>query len=169
MSTTQETPKSYNTRNNPEYNPQFWGDSLEQMWETFPGMWDDSIDPRKNERKRIFKEVIKTFNHLLIKNVIATGHAYTLPMKVGKLTVLKIIPKTKAVDFKKTKELGQTVYHTNRHSHGYKAFYKWIKSQPHSFVQNRGLYKFIPSKTARSQLAYAIRENNTILNYHDAT
>jgi len=140
---------------------------IENLWESYPNK--DKIPGKTiRDKKRKFKEIIKSFNFLSIKFIVDTGYALILPKRVGRFIVVKRKSgKKKYVDLNFFQKTGIKRYHSNKHSEGYYARFKWLKRSPYSLVNNRSIYKFTPFKVARSYLANCIKNRNTIHHYYE--
>lgn len=136
---------------------------------TIHDLWDDY--PHKDKiTKSKFKKIIQTANYLTVKQAIYTGEGYVLPKRCGIFSVRK--GKTKAsrkkyIDFNHFRKTGEKIYHRNKHSEGWFAKFQWTLAYPLSVIKNHQFYKFKPSKVHKSNLAKAIREDNTIIKYYE--
>ncbi len=77
-----------------------------------------------NISKDDYTLIAKTFNNILMNEIIETGKAFSLPAGLGNLTILKKKPFDKAkFDYKLYKETGQKLWTKNMHSEGLVAVY----------------------------------------------
>lgn len=99
-----------------------------------------------------FSKVIQECNDLLGVKVIDNTLGVRLPENMGYLAVTRYKSKRRNVDYKKTKELGQTIYHTNFHSYGYNNRIQWFSNQI-TICKFHQIYKFIPERKVSRDLA----------------
>jgi len=100
-----------------------------------------------------YLQVIECFNKKLAK-ILLDGQLIKMPFNLGELVIYK-----KKVNFDKLKldyghwrkTGGEKIYHTNRHSDGYHAYYHWGKSLCH--ITHKSLYKFSPCRQNSRTLA----------------
>jgi hypothetical protein len=94
-----------------------------------------------------FKSIVSTSNELISQRVLHNVQGYKLSESLGYIAVkrYKAKPGKRSVDFKRSKELGTIVYHTNFHSHGYKARITWYTAKV-SNCKYINIYKFIPDR-----------------------
>jgi hypothetical protein len=116
---------------------------------------------------KTYKEVIWAYNEFISTKMIEEGSEIVLPRRLGTLRVKrrKTNPNQKRIDFKKTRELGQTVYHTNKHSEGDYGIFIWNKRKPQAVFANKQIYKLQMTRTNKRNLSKAIKERNTISKY----
>lgn len=115
-----------------------------------------------------FRDVCKTFNHLLVKSAIETGNIYKLPLRLGTISARKRkASKGKKIDMLHFFKTGERIYHKNRHSEGYYAQLFWDKSSPQCIVTNTGLIKYVPTRYHKRYLSSAIRDRNLIVKYFE--
>jgi hypothetical protein len=113
-----------------------------------------------------YKLILDTFHKLVSKNIIELGTRYTLPHKLGVLSIRRKKNKPKKViDFHKTKLYGETIYHNNYHSEGQYCFYHWEKEFPYAIFTYKQLYEFEPTRFNKRTLAKGIKEKNTLNKY----
>lgn len=134
--------------------------TLIDIYESYPYKERDS---KYYVDKKTYVELNKDFYQLLMIYLITTGNTYKFPSGFGHIKVRKRRQTSDRIDFKKTRELGKTIYFTNMHSNGYYARFKWYKSKV--YLQNKNMYKFVPVRAMKRLLAKEIKDNNTILNY----
>lgn len=90
-----------------------------------------------------FSTIINECNETSAIKVLDNISGYKMPEQMGYLAVTKFKPKRRQVDFNKTKQIGQTVYHTNFHSFGYSPHIQWFSSQI-TKCKFHQIYKFKP-------------------------
>ena len=125
--------------------------------------------------QRVINAAVFDLNKRLVKNMILKNKFISLPYNLGNLAILKHQPKVKrkengnlnlAIDYGETNKLWRDnpeakdnrryVYHTNSHSGGYIASFKWLKSR--AKTKNIFGYKFVPVKQAKRDLAKAMKD-----------
>lgn len=139
---------------------------LEEVWNSYPNK-DELPFKTTAEKKRKFKEVLKTFNYLFMKAVVDTGYSYRLPSRNGRILVVKRKSKRKIPDMAHYRKTGVWRYHDNKHTDGYYASIRWLKYPPYSIVRNASIYKFRPSTGMKKYLYHSITENNTMIKYYE--
>lgn len=121
--------------------------SIRQMYIYYKSLYDkeDIVD------YKIFARIIKKCNKELINQIVNYSEKVTLPYRLGDLQICKFKrsfnqPKNKwKIDYKKTKELGFTVYHDQEY------IYKWCWKKHYAIVKNKTGYKFSANRgTARA-------------------
>lgn len=103
-----------------------------------------------------FVKIINQGNEVSAAKVLDNTAGYKIPEHMGYLAVTRYKSKKRNVDFKRTKELGQTVYHTNFHSYGYTGRIQWFSSQIVRCKFHQ-IYKFIPERKVSRELAKKIK------------
>jgi hypothetical protein len=125
--------------------------------------------------QRVINAAVFNLNKRLIDNMILKNKFINLPYNLGNLAILKRQPEIKrkkngnlslAIDYGETNKLWNEdpearknrryVYHTNSHSGGYIASFKWLKSR--AKTKNIFGYKFVPVKQAKRDLAKAMKD-----------
>lgn len=143
------------------------------MWDNFPHK--DRMD------KELYKNIISTFNHMLMRDIIDNGAIRKMPYGLGALLVHKRSLYGRFTDkaeeyvktrlpihyasYRKTKEKFLLNY---RHTNNYVASIRWTKKIGCT-LKTRALYAFRPLKVFRKYIAYSVREKNTIEKYWDLT
>lgn len=116
----------------------------------------------------LYQAVNRRINELVAESLImGEMHKLILPERLGEIEIVKRrTPKgaNRAVDYKKTKELGHVVYHNNRHSNKYFAKFKYDRYK--AVFTNKSIYFFKPVRAVTRNLSKAIKEHNTILKYN---
>jgi hypothetical protein len=102
--------------------------------------------PYKQYRKLLVKAM-----QVLVNEVVLKSRDLALPKSLGVLRIEKKhvvydIKKLK-VDFAKTKETGQKVYHLNGHTDGFYVRWKWAKAT--ALIKNKKIYCFKPTRANR--------------------
>lgn len=91
----------------------------------------------------VFRQVCYSFNKKLAKRVLDGFHTQ-LPGHMGFIRIVGKRTDNKSIDFKSTKEMGETIYHDNRHTDGNYYFWNWKK--PNHLVKNMQHYSFYPTR-----------------------
>jgi len=125
--------------------------------------------------QKVINAAVFDLNRRLMENMIMNNKFINLPYNLGNLAILKYQPKVRrkkngnlslAIDYGETNKLWKDnpeakdnrryVYHTNRHSGGYIASFKWLKSR--AKTKNIFGYKFVPVKQVKRDLAKAMKD-----------
>ena len=115
----------------------------------------------KPVNERTFRDVCCSYNKKLANRVLAGFHTQ-LPYHMG---FIRIVGRQGnidrlSIDFKATKELGETIYHDNRHTDGKYFFWDWRK--PNHLVKNMQYYTFLPTSGKKGN---SLKEKlNAVLN-----
>lgn len=121
-------------------------------------------------------DILREFNTIVVDKIINDSYEFKMPCNLGYLRIKKVKQKFKTdengkiitrnlcPDWKKTKELWnkdpiakknkKLIYHLNKHSSSY--YYKWYWDRITSTVKNQSLYKFIPVRQNKKDLAKAV-------------
>jgi hypothetical protein len=117
----------------------------------------DSLPIKEKISKELYISIMKEFFSLLTTKVIVDRKRIKLPynldihrIKKGRLKN-QIRPR---IDFNKTKQLKQTIYHLNNHSFGF--YYRWYWEKSHIPLKNKNFYKFELTKKNNLLLAKEI-------------
>lgn len=117
---------------------------LKDIWEFYKKEYPEGIKDYK-----VFTEVLKKSNLEILKVITEESKLFKLPYRLGVLGIKKFersykVPKNKrAVDWKRTKEEGTIIYHTQ------KWLYNWYWDKSECRVQNKTVYKFIACRKAK--------------------
>ena len=105
-----------------------------------------------------FKEwsaILKTYNSLLLEEILETGDKLKLPYGFGALSITKKKNKRETtvtrngveekiiilpVDWKRSKEEGKRIYHLNHHTNGYR--YSWIWFAKEAMMRCNNIWTF---------------------------
>lgn len=98
-----------------------------------------------------FSEIIQLCNEVSALKVLENTSGYKIPENMGYLAVNRYKSKKRSIDYKKTKEFGTIIYHTNFHSYGYKSRVQWFSSQI-VHCKFHQIYKFIPERKMSREL-----------------
>ena len=115
----------------------------------------------KTVNERTFRDVCCSYNKKLADRVLAGFHTQ-LPYHMGFIRIVGRQGNVDrlSIDFKATKELGETIYHDNRHTDGKYFFWDWRK--PNHLVKNMQHYTFLPTSGKKGN---SLKEKlNAILN-----
>lgn len=122
-------------------------------------------------------EILAKFHERVFEDIVFEGNIFYLPFNLGSVYITKRKPKvefdedfniiktTAALDFKGMRDLWESdpeakaaktkVYHQNDHSDNYKYSFTW--SRKRSSLPGRGVYRFIPTRSAKRALAKKIK------------
>ena len=113
----------------------------------------------------VYRKVCEEFNKKICKYILEDAGEFQLPYRLGSLR----IKKTKMdygnknhmrPDWKKTKELGKTVYHLNDHTDGFR--YRWAWNKSNVVTVGKKLYSFYPTRTNKRTLAQLLKEDKNV-------
>lgn len=143
----------------PRYNP-----INKQTWETFK--LESSIDISYDK----WVEIIRACNLQYATQVTNNAMGVKFPEAMGHLGTTRYKAKagTRRVDWKKSKELGTRVYHTNFHSEGYETRIVWL-TDPMSSCKYLSIYKLVPDRALSRAAARLTKEGkvyNTLNHEH---
>ena len=105
-----------------------------------------------------FVEINSDFYKQIIDYIIDKSGTFKLPYGLGKINVLKEkidLSKKLNVDWFLTQKYGETIYHLNEHSSGYKYTFHWSKRR--STLKNKYFYKLIFTRANKRRLAKTIK------------
>lgn len=112
--------------------------------------------------KKQYKKISDDFYELLSKAMIDTGFVFDLPLRLGEILIVKFKSNKKHIDWKTTKQLGQTIYHRNNHSEGYAARLWWNCSK---WLKYHNIFKIKLTRHNSRYLSSQIKKENSILYY----
>ena len=129
----------------------------------------NSYERKNKPSKKVFKNVLLSFNYILMKDIIDNGTIYHLPKKLGLLYIGRSKTRdihNRKMDMHHYMKTGEKVYFTNKHSLGYTASFKWDKHDSEYFqLYARMRAYFTPLRGFKRYLAKCIKEHNTIQKY----
>lgn len=99
-----------------------------------------------------FSDIINTCNEISALKVLDNTSGFKMPANMGYLAVTRYKSSKRPIDFKRTKEVGKTIYHTNFHSYGYMNRILWFSSQI-TKCKFHQIYKFLPERKVSRELA----------------
>jgi len=115
---------------------------------------------------KIYSEVIREFNLLIIDKLISEARTLKLPYNLGYLGVIKYEvnfdlenQKNWLVNYAKSKELGHIVYHDEPFR------YRWYWDKQNMKLKGKRYYKFIPSRFSQREIA-ANKLRNPNIDYY---
>lgn len=110
---------------------------------------------------KTYTTIIREFNLEFRNKIIYNSERIKLPYRLGELFVHKFEnnyseenKKNWSIDFKKTKELGKTIYH------GAKYGYRWKWNKKTCIVRGKKYFTFKPCRTSSRLIADAIKNKN---------
>lgn len=116
--------------------------------------------------KALYKQIIKTFNFILMKSLIETGDTYKLPKKLGTLSIKKFKGGGNRYMMSHYKATGEKIFFNNKHSDGYYARFHWDKTPGYMRLFSGKFWKYKPARYHTRALAQHIF-NNSIHKYYD--
>lgn len=103
--------------------------------------------------KTLIEGVSKVIAHTLRNE----PDGFKLPHGMGYLCTTLFKPKKDQIDYKKTKELGKTVYHVNLHSDGLSPHVKWFRVGRTDHVELHDIFKFKTYRLLSRSVAQAMK------------
>lgn len=122
---------------------------------------------RYNIDVKLYKQIINTFNELLISHLVEDGDWIDLPYRLGQLRIRKRkvnLEKLKC-DFGLYQKTGIKARHLNEHTGEYYCRFYWNKSR--CIVTNKSYYTFIPTRTNKRRLATCLKTMGQFIPYLD--
>lgn len=108
-----------------------------------------------------YKSICTDFNQLVFDEIIHKGLSFKTPLGLGLIQVFKTKTKGDIYNYDYYKKHGKKVKEFNRHTFGYRCKYVWTK---HLFpIPNRGIFKFVPTRTNKRNLAKLLKETTLIV------
>lgn len=117
-----------------------------------------------------YQNIIYTFNYGFRDYLLETGFKAKYPWGIGEFCISKFKRKeTKTlkdgrvvdnlpIDWKKTKEYGEYIYHLNRHTEGYGFKWKWFPNSAR--FRNHDIWVFKPSRLSSRTLRHYLNQPN---------
>lgn len=118
-----------------------------------------------------FKEVIYTYNSLLVTHMLETGEPIKFPFGLGEVVVNKYKPKryridnhgveriNMPIDWAETKKQGKHIYHLNMHTEGYKFYWMWNYWK--SRIKHAWMWKFEMARVNSRLLKTYLKKPNS--------
>lgn len=135
--------------------------TLKDLYQDYP--YKDDKESKYYMDEITYRNLNEDYYSLLYSYLISTGEWYKLPYGLGELGIRKRKHSGVRVDFARTKQYNNKIYHSNMHSNGYYARYKWDKRKV--YIHYKNLYKFNPIRWAKRYLSSQIKDKNTIIHY----
>ena len=131
---------------------------LKESYNHYKNTYTDPVD------YKCYSECIKRCNKKIIDLIVNQSEIIELPYRLGLIHINKyekVYSSNKnkwAIDFKKTKELGFTVYFDQ------KFIYRWSWKRNHAIVRNKSKYKFTASRFAKRAVPKALKNKTEYCN-----
>ena len=117
----------------------------------------------------VYANVLKSFNQRVMEKILFEAFEFELPYRLGSIRIKKskthFTKKTMKVDWQKTKELGQKVYHMNDHTNNFNFRFFW-KKKTATFI-NKSFYSFTASRKNKRQLAAILKDDFRTVDYYE--
>lgn len=119
-----------------------------------------------------YKDVIYTYNGLLVERMLETGEQIKLPYGLGEIVVNKYKPKrylkdkegnekvNLSINWQETKKQGKYIYFLNHHTEGYK--YYWMWNWWKSRIKLAFIWKFEMARVHSRMLNEYLKKPNSI-------
>lgn len=120
---------------------------------------------RKPKDYKLYSEVIKEANKLILDKIVNHNEVIKLPYRLGLLGIIKYEvnfdpnkQSTWKVNYQESKRLNQIVYYEDP----FRYKWKWEKSKRNCLVVGKRWYRFQPSRLASRMIPKAIKENSKL-------
>jgi hypothetical protein len=112
--------------------------------------------------------IIYTFNYAFRDYMLETGSKARMPYGFGDFMVAKKKKKTYktlpdgterinlSIDWKKTREMGKHIYHTNRHTGGFNFYWRW--ENKNAKIYQKVIWYFKPSRITSRLITHYINQ-----------
>ena len=123
-----------------------------------------------NVEYNLYRQICEAFNKQICKYILKEAGEFHLPYRLGSIR----IKKTKMdysnknmmrPDWKRTKELGKTVYHLNDHTDGFR--YRWAWNKSNVVTVGKKLYSFYATRTNKRELARLLKDDDIKVDYFE--
>lgn len=119
---------------------------------------------------KTYRDICQEFNKSICKYILEESGEFQLPYRLGSLRIKKTKMDYDKInhmrpDWKKTKEVGKTVYHLNDHTDGYR--YRWAWNKSSVVTVGKKLYSFYPTRTNKRELAKLLKDDNNNIDYFE--
>ena len=122
--------------------------------------------PNKKVDWATYRQVLKTFNFVLMKTLIETGDIYKLPKRLGTLSIRKFKGGGNRFKMSHYKATGEKIFFKNKHSDGYYARFHWEKNDSYMVLATSIFWKYRAARYHTRALAQHIFKNS-IHKYYD--
>jgi len=122
-----------------------------------------------NVEYKLYRNICEAYNKKISEYILNAGEI-TFPYRLGSLRIKKTRMNYSnknhmRPDWKKTKELGKTVYHLNDHTDGFRFRWAWDKSNMTSV--GKKMYAFYPTRTNKRALAQLLKDEDKNVDYFE--
>ena len=118
---------------------------------------------------KTYSAVVKSFNQRVMELILFEAFEFEMPYRLGSIRIKKsktyFKPKNMKPDWKKTKELGQKVYHMNDHTNSFNFRFYWKKKNA-TFI-NKSMYSFTAARKNKRQLAALLKDEFREVDYYE--
>lgn len=138
---------------------------------TLAGFYSEYLD--KNPKgsssyltSKQYRDILELHFQLSMHHLITSGNPFKM-VGMGFISIKKVRPtydNQKKIDWKRSKESGTTIYHSNNHSNGYYGRIRWEKSK--TYLHNKHVFKFTACRWATRLMKTYIIEHNSIVKYY---
>ena len=101
------------------------------------------------------KKLINTCNKNIADSIMEEQDGFSLPFGLGYLVAGRYIPTNPLIDWKRTKEIGKTVYHLNLHTSGNAVKLYWFRVGRINYNHFNEVYIFQAYKTLSQAISRA--------------
>lgn len=133
--------------------------------------------PEVNIDYNTWCSIIYNFNYAFRDYILETGHKIKFPYGFGDFTITKYKPRKEKelpdgkkviglpINWKRSKELGQIVYHMNYNTEGFKFKWRWDKTKAR--FSNSALWCFKPSRVTSRLLNHYLSQPDYQYKYQE--
>lgn len=122
-------------------------------------------------------KICRDANKEIMRLIVEKGFKFYMPEGLGTLRVSRrnkvswnvnqgngvLVPMTKYVDWKRTKDTGVRVFLENEHTNGY--YYRFLWQRYKRNFRFKALYTFIPSRENKRKLAKILKDPDRTIDY----
>ena len=118
----------------------------------------------------VYRQICEKFNKAICTYILEEAGEFQLPYRLGSLRIKKTKMNYRnknhmRPDWKKTKELGKTVYHLNDHTDGFR--YRWAWDKSNVVTVGKKLYSFYATRTNKRELARLLKDDDINVDYFE--
>jgi hypothetical protein len=136
-------------------------------------------DSKYNVDPKLYGNILKDFNKAIMSEILYDNFEYTLPSMLGELSIKKYTKSTLEIaklpiDWKETKSMWEEdpetreqkklIRQLNDHTNGQIFRFKYNKKKAR--YKNKSVYKFLACRTAKRELATALKDTNVEINFY---
>ena len=140
--------------------------TLRDIYKSYKAKFKKRKDPY-NISSKLFGDICRDFNKEVSTKILEEAYFFKMPYGLGSIRIksfkMKMDQSKLNIDFKRSIELGYTVYHLNSHTKGRAVRWKWDKINMK--VPGRQTYSFIASRDNKRAISKILRDPNNNVMY----